>query len=134
MLIVWFKTYKFIFLLQNFSFQLKLGSKASITIELLKLSITLNKWLKLKHENIMEDARIRKKGRSRKTEMSKYLQLLSSKYFCIIILWLLKSGITMLIHKNRRYRIRHWIPMFIGTPCIITNTCLRMEGYLKLRL
>ena len=24
-------------------------------------------------------------------------------------------------YLKRRYRIRHWIPMFIGTPCIIHN-------------
>ena len=26
-------------------------------------------------------------------------------------------------YLKRRYRIRHWIPMFIGTPCILTIFC-----------
>ena len=30
-------------------------------------------------------------------------------------------------YLNKQYRIRHWIPMFSGTPCIIIFTC--RNGY-----
>ena len=46
----------------------------------------------------------------------------------------MKLGITMLF--TLRYRIRHWIPMFIGTPCITSlwfpatlEDVLKFDGY-----
>jgi len=37
-------------------------------------------------------------------------------------------------YLKRRYQIRHWIPMFIGTPCticLLVFCCLQTKGYLK---
>ena len=78
-------------------------------------------WWKM-HEQQENGGRSRKlrsrKWRSRKTEMSKYLQLLSSQYFCIIILWLLKSGITMLIHKKDDIEFVTEFPCLLGHPVV----------------
>jgi len=35
---------------------------------------------------------------------------------------------------KRRYRIRHWIPMFIGTPCILVFNICRNLNFLFLQI